>query len=125
MSSTVISYNGPMQKVDENTTVNLLKEMSSKMFGNLVKAVVDLEKEIIVIDVELHSDAEQYLLQQGSKQQYLWGINLHPEQFGSTLFIEYDSMINMRPSQNNLSRDILDPKIRKDIAQLVTKFIKK
>ena len=64
-----------MKIVKENIGIDELTEMSSKMFGNLVKAVVDVEKKILVVDAELHSDQESYLLQLGSKQENLWGNN--------------------------------------------------
>jgi hypothetical protein len=95
-----------------------LKEMAERMFGDLVKAVVDVEKRIMVVDAELHADQESFLLEQGSKQENLWGINLYPEA-GADDFIEFDSMINVRPSQGNRSRTIDDPTLRKLILDIV------
>jgi len=77
---------------NEKISVEELKEMSKRMFGNLVKAVVDIEKELMAIDAELHADQEAYLLENGSVQQNLWGINLYPEMQGEQM-IEFDSMI--------------------------------
>jgi len=68
-----------MKTVENNISIKELKEMSSKMFGNLVKAVVDVEEGILIVDAELHSDQEAYLLQLGSKQENLWGINIYPD----------------------------------------------
>lgn len=114
-----------MKIVEKNITLNELNEMSGKMFGNLVKAVVDIQKEIIAIDAELHSDEEAMLLEKGSKQEYLWGINIYPEFFGQDDFIEFDSMINLRPSQNNRSRGVNDPEIRNKILEITNKLISK
>jgi hypothetical protein len=100
-----------------------LSKMSEKMFGNLVKAVVDIEKEIMVVDAELHSDEEAELLEQGSKQNNLWGINLYPE-IKTEDFIEFDSMINLRPSQNNRSRSVDDKNIQEKIRMIIAKLIK-
>lgn len=100
-----------------------LTEMTEKMFGNLVKAVVDIKKNAMAIDAGLHADEEKELLQAGSKQADLWGINLYPEFFGSDDFIEFDSMINLRPFQNNRSRDIEDPKIREKIKKIVETMV--
>jgi len=100
-----------------------LKEMAEKMFGNLVKAVVDVERELMAIDAELHADEEAYLLENGSKQKDLWGVNLYPELAGDD-FIEFDSMINLRPSQGNLTRGVADNKIQRRIRQIVDKLIK-
>ncbi len=100
----------------------LVKNAESK-FGSLVKAVVDIEKEIIVIGGELHADEESILLKRGSKQEFLWGINLYPKLTDEN-WIEFDSMINVRPSQNNYSRGVDDLKIRNKIIVVVNKLIK-
>ena len=68
-----------------------LDKMAKSRFGNLVKAVVDLEKKLMVVDAEMHADEEQLLLQQGSSQSSLWGINLYPDKFGTADFVEFDS----------------------------------
>jgi hypothetical protein len=111
-----------MNLVKEKITIEELKEMASKMFGNLVKAVVDIEKELLVVDAELHSDQEAYLLEKGSKQENLWGINIYPELRGDEM-IEFDSMINLRPSQGNISRGVEDEGIRKKILDIVSSKI--
>jgi len=108
----------------EKISVSELKKMAEKMFGNLVKAVVDIAEEILVVDAEMHADEEQFLLMRGSKQENLWGINLYPEKFGSANFVEFDSMINLRPSQKNRSRGVEDKKIRQKIIEIVTAKIR-
>ncbi len=107
-----------MKEVKSQISKEELNEMASKMFGNLVKAVVDVQKEILVVEAELHSDQEAYLLEQGSKQENLWGINIYPDLEKSER-IEFDSMINLRPSQNNYSRGVDDEKIQKKILDIV------
>ena len=87
----------------------------------MVKGVVDIEKELLAIDAELHADLEQYLLENGSSQEYLWGINLYPDEDED--FIEFDSMINIRPRQNNRSRSVESPEIRQKITEIVSKWI--
>ena len=99
-----------MKVVEEQISTEELKVIASKMFGNLVKAVVDVEKKILVIDADLHSDEEAYLLQLGSKQENLWGINIYPE-LNIDERVEFNSMINLRPSQSNSSRGVDDKKI--------------
>jgi len=79
-----------MRIVKENISIDELKEMSSKMFGNLVKAVVDVEKNILVVDAELHSDQEAFLIESGSNQKNLWGINIYPD-LSNEERIEFDS----------------------------------
>lgn len=113
-----------MKIVKEKISVFELKKMVENMFGNLVKAVVDVEKEILVVDAELHADQEAFLLKKGSKQQDLWGINLYPDKKGKN-FIEFDSMINLRPSQGNRSRGVNDPKVQDKIIQIVNSKLEK
>ncbi len=111
-----------MKIVREQISIPELKEMSHKMFGNLVKAVVDIDRGLMAVDGELHADEEALLIENGSTQKNLWGINLYPELTGDD-FIEFDSMINLRPSQGNRSRGVDDEEIRKDIIRIVTKLV--
>jgi hypothetical protein len=111
-----------MKIISTTLTHHELKEMAVAMFGSLVKAVVDVERGVIAVDAELHSDLEALLLSDGSKQKNLWGINLYPDIQG-TDFIEFDSMINMRPSQGNRSRGIEDKEICKKIIHIVTQRV--
>lgn len=100
-----------------------LKRMTA-MFGDMVKAVVDVDREILALDAELHSDLEALLLNDGSRQESLWGINLYPEMPENEL-IEFDSMINMRPSQGNRSRGVENEELRKKIVRIIQKTIKR
>lgn len=111
-----------MKIIDTPINRKELVEIAKAKFGNLVKAVVDIDKKIMALDAELHADEEAALLEQGSKQQHLWGINLYPDISGSD-WIEFDSMINVRPSQGNLSRGIDDEKIRERVILVVKKLI--
>ncbi len=111
-----------MEEVKERISKEKLKEVASKMFGNLVKAVVDVEKGKLVVDAELHSDEEAYLLESGSKQEDLWGINIYPE-LPKEERIEFDSMINLRPSKGNSSRGVEDENIQKKILDIVNSKI--
>jgi hypothetical protein len=111
-----------MKQVDRISVVEL-REMAEKMYGTLVKADVDITKGVLLVDMEMHADGEAYLLERGSQQADLWGINLHPDKFGTDDFVEFDSMINIRPRQNNSSRDVLDENIRKQIREIVAGVI--
>lgn len=113
-----------MKIITDSVTLDGLKQMAAAMFGNSVKAVVDVERGLVAVDAELHSDLEALLLQDGSKQKDLWGINFYPELQGDD-FIEFDSMINVRPSQGNRSRGVDDEETRKRIVEIVSKRIKK
>lgn len=110
--------------VEDKISINELQGMAEQLFGNLVKAVVDIEKEIMAVNGELHADEEALLLSEGSEQKNLWGINIYPEIEGED-WIEFDSMINVRPSSGNTSRAVNDPKIRKKILEVVNKLVEK
>lgn len=98
-----------------------LAPFSLKMEPPLVKAVVDIEEEIIAIDASMHVDLRDILLKNGSAIQNLWGINLYPDNLPEKL-VEFDSMINIRPPQNR-SRFIEDEIIREKILTIVKKWI--
>jgi hypothetical protein len=108
------------QQVQRTDLLDL--ELKSR-YGALVKAVVDVERAIMVAGVTMHSDGEEVLLENGSKQANLWGINLYLQQSGDE-WIEYDSVINLRPSQGNDSRGVDDPIIREKIRQIVDHLVK-
>jgi hypothetical protein len=112
-----------MQIVQKPISNQELKNICDKSFGHLVKAVVDIEQEIMAIEAELHADLEELLLEHGSQQKNLWGINIHPDKFATTEWIEFDSMINLRPSWGNKSRGVDDPKIREQIVHIVKKLV--
>jgi hypothetical protein len=92
-------------------------------FQTMIKAVVDVENEIIAIDAELHADLETYLLGEGSTQENLWGINLYLEKERKD-WIEYTALINIRPSVGNRWMEIKDPKIKKKIEEIIEKLIR-
>ena len=96
--------------------------LAKEQFGDMVKATVDVERELLAIGGELHSDEEALLLEDGSKQEHLWGINIYPEKTGED-FIEFDSMINVRPSQNNRSRGVENPEIRARISRIIKNMV--
>jgi len=93
------------------------------MYNQLVKVMVDIEKGIMVVDADLHADKENMLLENGSDQGDLWGINIYPEKFGTGDFIEFDSMINIRPSWGNCSRGVENVDIQKSIINTVKKLV--
>ena len=111
-----------MKIIKEKLTLEELKQMAAATFGDLVKAVVDIDRQLIAVDAELHSDLEALLLQDGSKQNSLWGVNFYPEAPGAE-FIEFDSLINLRPSVGNRSRGVENEETRKKIAAVIAQRI--
>lgn len=99
-----------------------LRALAKQQFGDFVKAVVDVERGVMAIGGELHADAEAMLLDGGSAQRNLWGVNLYPD-LPSDQWIEYDSLINVRPARGNRSRHVEDPVLRKKIAGIVAALV--
>jgi hypothetical protein len=98
-----------------------LTEVAKQQFGDMVKAVVDVEQGIMAIGGELHSDEEAILLDQGSAQRHLWGINLYPDK-PLDEWIIFDSMINVRPSGGNRSRYVESSEIREAVTRIVNRL---
>jgi hypothetical protein len=118
-----LCYIYPMLVIDAPISLADLKAMAGGRFGNLVKAVVDVERKIMALDGELSADEEALLLENGSRQENLWGINIYPELEGPDR-IEFDSVINIRPSQGNRSRGIDDQVLREKVFQVVVGLMK-
>jgi len=108
--------------IREKISKQELKKSAHPVFVSLVKAVVDVGKEIMAVGGELHSDEEAVLLEDGSEQKNLWGINIYPDSIGENM-IGFDSMINIRPRQNNRSRGVENKETRTKIISTVNKLI--
>lgn len=100
-----------------------LNKISEEGFGDLVKAVVDIDKGIMAVGGELHADEEAMLLESGSLQENLWGINLYPKN-AQDEFVEFDSIINLRPAHGNRSRGVEDRRIQEKIKDIVKNLVK-
>ena len=111
-----------MKIIRDTIALEEIRRMAAGMFGDLVKAVIDVERELLAVNAELHSDLESLLLNDGSKQQNLWGINLYPDIKGEN-FVEFDSIINIRPSQGNKSREVEAEETRRRITGIVEKRV--
>ena len=105
--------------VKEKITQKELIKMAEDFGGDYIKVVVDTEKEILAGGGERHVDGEQKLIENGSKQENLWGGGIDTK----TKQIDYNSMINLRPSQDNPSRDILNGEIRKKFDEIIKRLL--
>lgn len=99
-----------------------LKKGENVFNGEMVKGVVDVKKELLGVDGSMHADIEAQMLKEGSRQDDLWGINLYLDDEED--WIEFDSMINIRPRQGNRSRSVENEEIREKIKQVVEKWVK-
>jgi len=112
----------PILIVSTAITLAELRRLAGEQFGDFVKAVVDLGRGVMAIGGELHADEEALLLQDGARQADLWGINLYPDRPAGEL-VEFDSMINLRPSQGNRSRGVENEQLRQRILDVVGRLV--
>lgn len=106
------------RRIDPSELTRLVKAH----FEDMVKFVVDVERRLIAVGGELHVDAEQLLLEAGSRQADLWGANYHPGR-GWEECIEYTSLINIRPAAGNRGMEILDPALREKVREITFALI--
>lgn len=108
--------------VDRRIEPEELGRLLRLFFEDMVKYVVDIERRWAAVGGELHADAEQLLLQRGSRQADLWGANYYPGRRPEAC-IEYTSLINIRPAQGNRTMLITDPAIRERVRDLTFELI--
>jgi hypothetical protein len=108
----------------EPITLDELQRLAPGRFRDFVKGVVDLKRGVLLIDADLHADQEAALLADGSTQRDLWGINLYPH-LDDPDWIEFDSMINLRPSFGNRSRGVDDAPTQDAIRALVASLVRR
>jgi hypothetical protein len=115
-----------MRRVTEAQTISLdeIRTLAKERFGDMIKGVVDLGRGILLLDADLHADQEASLLADGSQQADLWGINLYPDVAGED-WLEFDSMINLRPSSGNRSRGVDDAATRAAIVEFVLRVVRR
>ena len=101
---------------------NSLRTIAAGQFGDFVKAVVDVERGIMAIGGDLQADEQALLLDAGSELQYLWGINLYPD-LPKDQWVEFDSMINVRPTAGNRSRSVESPSVREKILSIAARLV--
>jgi uncharacterized protein DUF5674 len=113
-----------MRRVTESQPISLeeVRTLAAQRFGDMIKGVVDLKRGILLLDADLHADEEASLLADGSNQADLWGINLYPNLTGDD-WLEFDSMINLRPSIGNRSRGVDDSATRAAIAGFISRVV--
>ncbi|MGA2512584.1 MAG: DUF5674 family protein [Candidatus Limnocylindrales bacterium] len=113
-----------VEVIRESVTLDYLRELAESGFGNLVKAVVDVGLGIMAVGGEMHADEEAALLGLGSSQVDLWGITLYPSQYAQGDWIEFDSMINIRPKQGNRSRGVEEAAAQEKIVAIVGRLVR-
>ncbi len=114
----------PPQLIRTPMPLSEVAALAERGFGDMAKAAVDIGRGVLALGGELHSDEEALLLEDGAAQSDVWGINIYPAEPGDG-WIEFDSMINVRPSANNRTRGVEDPARRARIRQVVDSLIRR
>ncbi len=110
-------YNGEIMIIKSKPDrVILLRLMLKK--GHFIKILVDIERKIIAAGGELHADEKRIVLEDGSRQRDLWGVNYYPNK----KTIEYTSLINIRPSDKNTTIEIANPEIRDKVKNILLDY---
>lgn len=109
--------------VKESITHEELRALAHEQYGDLIKAVVDVTQGIMGVGGELHIDIQSILIEKvGSKGDTTWGINLYLDKTGND-FIEFDSMVNLKPLIGNRTRGIEDEAVRTKIRDIVAHLV--
>lgn len=113
-----------MQIIIVEKTVSLaeLEEISKEYYAPMIKGVVDIEREVVAFGGEYHIDANQRLIEIGHEQKNIWGFNVILDR-PRDQWIEYISLINIRPHANNFDMEVNDPEIRARMKEIVNKKI--
>ena len=99
-----------------------LREIAKDFYGNMVKGVVDVEREILAMGGEYHMDANEILIKNKSKQQDIWGFNWYFDKNGDER-IEYVSLINIRPGQDNRKMEVQNAFLRDRMKSIILKYL--
>lgn len=108
----IITKSEPFTKEE----IGKLKEQ----FEVYIKTVIDVENKICSSGMDRHFEGEQILLGRGSKQSNIWGGGIDLE----TKTIDFNSFINIRPNDKNMSNEIQDPTTRSEYEKLTKYFFK-
>ena len=108
----------------QSISVAELESMERRSGRDYVKAVVDPRRKVMVVDMRFHNDAQPMLEEEGSDFLDIWGIRLHPEAYGTDDFVEFDSMLNIKPERDNQTTSVEDPATRQAIIDVVDGIVK-
>lgn len=108
--------------IKDKITKKELEELAEEFYVEMVKGVADIEKGIIALGGEWHIDANQVLIEDGSKQENLWGFNIYIDK-SKPERLEYNSLINIRPRQGNKNMEIEDEEIKNRIFEIINNLV--
>ncbi len=108
--------------IDKKITESELREIAKDFYGEMIKGVVDIEREILALGGEYHMDANNKLIENGSRQQNIWGFNWYFDKKRSEE-IEYVSLINIRPKQNNRTMEVQNISLRDRMRTIILRYL--
>ena len=104
--------------IRERATQQQLEEML-EMLETYVKLAVDVERGILAGGGAMHADCEALLIEDGSQQEFIWGADWNP----TAQEVTFESLINIRPRQNNRSLELQDATLRAQVEQITRKLL--
>ncbi len=110
--------------VEDVISLRELREIAEEFYTTMVKGVVDIEKEIVAFGGEYHADANEIIIENGSRQSDVWGFNVYVDRPRDS-WIEYVSLINIRPQAGNMEMEIQDNNIRDTIKAIINSKIER
>lgn len=116
------SLNLYMKIIDKKITEFELRDLAKDFYGEMIKGVVDVKREILAMGGEYHIDANMMLIENNSKQENIWGFNWYFNKTGGEQ-IEYISLINIRPAQGNKAMEIQDEFLRNKMKSIILKYL--
>lgn len=108
--------------IDKKISEKELREIAKDFYNIMVKGVVDIKREILAVGGEYHMDANNILIENGSQQQDVWGFNWYFDKKRDKR-IEYVSLINIRPMQNNKTMEVQDSDLRSKMKVIILKYL--
>ena len=110
--------------VKDTVSIPELKALAHEFYGDVIKAVIDVRQGILGVGGEFHSEIERLLIEDHDAQREdTWGINLLLDKSGND-FIEFDSMINLKPAHGNRTRDVENEEARQNIRSIVAQRVR-
>ena len=104
--------------IRDKATPEQIKDML-EMLQTYIKLAVDIDRRILAGGGAMHADCESVLLDDGSQQESIWGADWDP----SAQQVTFESLINIRPRQNNPSMEILDSSIQEKVAEITARLL--
>lgn len=105
--------------IRQPATSEQIAQMSEAFSDKLIKLAVDVERKVLAAGGELHADCETALLEDGSQQENIWGADWYPQERQ----VGFESLINIRPRQQNLTLEVQDPALRQRIETIIRQLL--